>query len=470
MGRPFIGIQIGAVSFVDEGVANVLDEVQKRASVNALLIANHTFDRGTGGRQIPGHPFPDHGVQEYDYDFVGGAFNKINAQFYTTTSIKEFRAPDHGEYDVFDDVLPEAKKRGMKVYAWINENPYAPIPRIVPNFPKVLEMDPYGRRVKTPCLNNPDYRHWLYSFIEDYIKSYPLDGIAWCSERQGPLGNLIGGGWNINSATCFCPNCWERALKLGLNPSRAVQGYKLLIEFFEESREGKRPNDGYFVTFWRLLLEYPEILGWHRLWTDSLMEVYAEIFGIVKAINPEIQVGWHIMHLLSFSPFFRADQDYARLRRFSDFIKVVTYHNCAGFRFQRFVETLCQTIFRDTTPERLVPLLYDVLGYAGEARFDELHLTGFSADYIRRETERAIKGTGGSVAIYPGIDVDIPTPEGTRKMTPEDVKQGVIGAFRGGAHGIILSRKYSEMKLANLDGVNAALRELNIDPARKTAG
>ena len=124
-----------------------------------------------------------------------------------------------------------------------------------------------------------------------------------------------------------------------------MQGYKLLIEFFEESREGKRPNDGYFVTFWRLLLEYPEILGWHRLWTDSLMEVYAEIFGIVKAINPEIQVGWHIMHLLSFSPFFRADQDYARLRRFSDFIKVVTYHNCAGFRFQRFVETLCQTIF-----------------------------------------------------------------------------------------------------------------------------
>ena len=52
--KPFVAIQVGAVSFVDEGVGNVLDIFVEKAKVNALLLATHTFDRGTGGRQIPG--------------------------------------------------------------------------------------------------------------------------------------------------------------------------------------------------------------------------------------------------------------------------------------------------------------------------------------------------------------------------------------------------------------------------------
>jgi hypothetical protein len=35
-----------------------------------------------------------------------------------------------------------------------------------------------------------------------------------------------------------------------------------------------------------------------------------------------------------------------------------------------------------------------------------------------------------------------------------------VGAFRGGAKGVILSRKYSEMKLDNLSGAGMALEEL----------
>jgi hypothetical protein len=35
----------------------------------------------------------------------------------------------------------------------------------------------------------------------------------------------------------------------------------------------------------------------------------------------------------------------------------------------------------------------------------------------------------------------------------------VLAAFRGGADGLILSRKYSEMRLANLKGAGNAIRE-----------
>jgi hypothetical protein len=38
----------------------------------------------------------------------------------------------------------------------------------------------------------------------------------------------------------------------------------------------------------------------------------------------------------------------------------------------------------------------------------------------------------------------------------------VLAAFQGGADGVILSRKYSEMKLENLRAAGAALKEMGI--------
>jgi hypothetical protein len=37
-----------------------------------------------------------------------------------------------------------------------------------------------------------------------------------------------------------------------------------------------------------------------------------------------------------------------------------------------------------------------------------------------------------------------------------------MAAFRGGAEGVILSRKYSEMRLENLRGAGDALREMQL--------
>ena len=56
-----IGIQVGAVSFVDEGTEKVLDVLQERACVNTLFLAVFTYGRGIAGRQIPGQPGAGHG-------------------------------------------------------------------------------------------------------------------------------------------------------------------------------------------------------------------------------------------------------------------------------------------------------------------------------------------------------------------------------------------------------------------------
>ena len=76
-----------------------------------------------------------------------------------------------------------------------------------------------------------------------------------------------------------------------------------------------------------------------------------------------------------------------------------------------------------------------------------------------RETQARVAGAGGKIKIWPGIDIDIPTGENEKKTTPEDVYQAVKAAFQGGADGMLLSRKYSEMRLDNLRAAGRAARE-----------
>src|SRR2546430_1917229 len=101
---PMVGIQVGAVSFVDEGTDKVLDGLQDMAAINTLFLATFTYGRGIGGRQLRGQPLPDHGKQEYDDEFRGGNFATPHRQYYRHTSIAPEQAPDHPNYDVIADV------------------------------------------------------------------------------------------------------------------------------------------------------------------------------------------------------------------------------------------------------------------------------------------------------------------------------------------------------------------------------
>src|ERR1700724_1263881 len=84
--KKMIGIQIGAVSFLDEGVEQVLDHCEESAGVNTLFVATFTYGRGIAGRQAPGQPLPDHGKQEYDTGtFKGGSYTRVHPQYYKDT-------------------------------------------------------------------------------------------------------------------------------------------------------------------------------------------------------------------------------------------------------------------------------------------------------------------------------------------------------------------------------------------------
>jgi len=467
--RPMLGIQIGAVSFVDEGTANVLDGLQEMAAINTLFVASFTYGRGIAGRQLPNQPLPDHGRQEYDTaTFRGGNYATPHPQYYRDTSIAPEHAPDHGKYDVLADVIPEARRRGMKVIVWFEDV----IANDVPGFDRAREVVLTGPPSTFACSRNPNTRHFWLGLVEDYLRSYDVDGLMWGSERQGPLGNVLvsnhGGAGAGGRLACFCQYCIDAAKKEGINVDRAKEGYTALAAWAASvggasraGSAGSKPADGAFVTFWRLLVKYPEILAWERLWNEALNDTYRDMYRRAHEIAPAKGMGWHVWHNNSFSPFYRAEQDYADFSAYSDFLKVVMYNLCGGERLAQYVRNTSRSLFADLPPERILDLTYDVQQYRAGSLGD-LASAGLPAEYVRSETKRAIAGAGSKMKIWPGLDVDIPTAATSKKTQPSDVYDAVKAAFDGGAHGVLLSRKYSEMRLDNIRAAGRAVRELKL--------
>ena len=453
-----IGMQIGAVSFVDEGREQVLDILQERAAINTLFLTTFTYGRGLGGRQIPGQPFPDHGSQESDErTFHGGNYAMPHQEFYRETSLKSTRAPDHGELDIVASVLPAARKRGMKFFCSIEDVFRSDVPGVK----ELTEIDLKGRRTGGLCLYNPKVRAFWTGLATDLAKSYDIDGILFFNERNGPLLNALGASHsqNIDSSrvTCFCEFHEAAAKAAGIDFVRAKEGYQKLDAFIHNALNDRRPTDGYFVEWWRLLVEYPEIIAWDRLFDAAKHEVLAEVTAHVKAVRKELQVGFHIEHVNSFNPIFRATRSHAELATKADFLKVVVYNNCGGERYAHFIKNIGSTVFRDVPPDELLRFNNHLLNYGDEPKMGELAAEGLSPDYVARETRRALAGVAGKCPILPGIDIGIPTSANARKATPDDTYAATKAALEAGANGVIFSRKYSEMRLANLSAAGRAV-------------
>ena len=454
------GIQVGAVSFVDEGADRVLDLVQERGAVDTIYLTTFTYGRGLAGRQIPGHPFPDHGAQESDEKtFHGGNYATPHPEFYRDTVLKQTRAPDHGDLDIVATVLPAARKRGLRVFCSIEDAFRSDVPGVR----EVSEVDLQGRRDGGLCLCHPAVRAFWTGLATDLCRSYDIDGILFFNERNGPLLNALGASHAQSIAssrvTCFCEHHQRVAKEHGIDFERARQGYQKLDQFIQAALDGQRPSDGYFVEFWRLLVEWPEIIAWDRLFDAAKHQVLAEVNAAVKRVRLGLQVGFHLEHVNSFNPIFRATRSYADLATKADLLKVVVYNNCGGERYANFIRNAGSTVFRDVPKEELLRFNNHLLNYGDEAKLDDLASAGLSADYVSRETQRALAGVQGKCQVLPGIDIGIPTGKNSRKASPEDTYAAVTAALKAGAHGVILSRKYSEMRLGNLAAAGRAARD-----------
>ena len=451
-----VAIATSPAPFARQDVDKVLDDMQQRAGVTAVFPFMYTHGTARAGLPAEG--------------FRGGNYAIPHMEYYKNTGLtyEDMRGTEFGDVDVLARMIPAAHKHGVKVFTWIIEDNKCPA---IPHWEPLYGVDFHGRRSEGhpggPCYNNPLYRAWLLGLVEDYSRSYEIDGIMWGSERQGPLFYALGayhGGAKTDPGrvTCFCEFCVKKAKGMGIDADRARRGFGELETFVRNGRAGKRPRDGYFVSFWRLLLHHPELLAWDNFWVTSRHEFQADVYRKVKSIKPSIVVGWHTWQNLTFSPFHRAEEDFAEITAYSDFIRPVPYSNSAANRMKSFVDSTHANVFGDVPPEQALEFLYRVLDYQ-EGPYDKLASTGFSADYVLRETKRALEAVAGtSTQVWPGIDIDVPVPEGASHCTPESVRQEVLAVFKAGAPGVFLSRNYVEMKPENLAAAGAALRELGL--------
>jgi len=209
-------------------------------------------------------------------------------------------------------------------------------------------------------------------------------------------------------------------------------------------------------------LNYPELLAWENLWVKGRHELEADLHQRIKSVNPALPIGWHIWQNVTFSPLQRAEEDYAIFKDFSDFVRPAVYNNCAGERYHGWVGGSLGAVYGDLPPDLTMDVLFRELGYQ-EAPYDKISATGFSADYVERETRRAVEGlAGGTTQVWPGVDIDVPVGPNSSQCTPEGVKAAVTAAFKGGAKGIILSRNYIEMKPEHLSAAGDAIRALGL--------
>jgi len=131
-----------------------------------------------------------------------------------------------------------------------------------------------------------------------------------------------------------------------------------------------------------------------------------------------------------------------------------------------FLDRSGNTLYGDMDLQTRFDFVNSVMGYEDHKAEDLLH-GGLPVSMVERETKRALAGASGTrTKIWPAIDIEIPHKSWAKVeadytlCSPELVKESVKAVFKGGAEGIILARKYSEMNLSNLKGVGEALKEL----------
>ncbi len=471
--KKIIAIQLDSIGPVDEGIERVLDEIEQRASVNTLMIDSLWFSPEVTAQALAKSDARGH-VRESNSKLIGGRMGFVHPQFYKDTGLDlKSLAPAPGVPDILAELSAAAKKRGMRVIPIIKDD----VPDNAPGREKLLEYDFNGQRARTSCKNNPYYRRLLAGVMEDLIRSYDVDGIMYMAERQGAFTDTLGMRFRgvqrglPGQRTCFCQHCQAKAKQRGISFERAKKGFEELEKFVAAGRAGKRPTDGYYTTVWRLMLRYPELLAWEHLWHENLRELYQLLNRTIKATRPSVLYGMHIWPNITMNPLLRAENDFAELGQYHDFIKVAIYSNCGGPRIGGLIDSVSQTMFGDLPPEEILQFHYRVLNYQ-EAPLDKVRQTGLKNDFVYRETKRAMDGARGTKAmILPGIDVDIPVWQldmgkaplsEAAQTTRADVKKIVTQAFQAGAPGIVISREYAEMKLDNLSGVGDAIRELGL--------
>jgi hypothetical protein len=460
-----VGIQMGPHTMLDEGIEPCLDVCRDTADIDTLFTYSHAY--GGDLRKPIDWLATDHGKSPIDQRSrkLPLVYVRHHEQYFRDTTLRHQQADASFAYagrDLFTEMMPPLRARGMKIYARILESGS----REVRNVEKVATVNVNGRPTQTACWNHPEYKAFWNATVEDLFRSYELDGFQWGAERASPLARLIQSGAD-DTASCFCQFCLARGRAHGIDGDRAKKGFAELLAYVQRQRGGAaRPADGAYAEFLRVLMRYPEILAWDYQYRLSREEIMKGMYDTIKAIKPSAQVGWHVDHwATSMDLIARAAMSYAEMAPWSDYLKVVVYHAVTAPRMRSWVANEQRSIYGDLPLENAIDLHYALFGYDAslDALANEPTPRRGSPEYVYRETKRSVDSAQGRTRIFPGVGFNLP---GGGPDDPSTISRCVTRALDAGATGIVVSREYEELTVPNLTAVGKAIRDATGQPQR----
>ncbi|RMG54604.1 MAG: hypothetical protein D6722_28830 [Bacteroidetes bacterium] len=447
----FVGTMIIPSALYAKGVAATLDEMQALAGINTVMPFTHTHV----GRQYradyrpfedaDGHPLTDIYVRTHE------------AYYPDPRWADRGPATRYADRDVIDELVEAGASRGIQVYGRILE-PYV-ITGVIPGFEVFAEEDALGAPGDHVCFNHPGYIAYWEAVIEDLVRSHPqMAGFKFGQERGGPLQNALEG----KVVTCFCPHCLRKARQQGLDAEEARQGFLALKQFSDQVRAGEAPPNGRFMTFFRTLSDYPELLAWERFWMQNREDQRRRMYAQIKRIRPSVQVGWHIDHSMGWALGMQAFWPYEQMGPYSDWLSIALYFDSFGRRSKGHYDRLYKDLlFGDADPALSYPMYLSILGldpaqepaYVAHAAED----TEFSDEYVYREVRRAVTTVAGKAKVYGRLGFDMPKYD--CDIQPEQVYQATTRMFEARVDGVFCGREWDELQPKNAEAFGKAVRD-----------
>ncbi|MDR2931917.1 MAG: hypothetical protein LBV27_02305 [Oscillospiraceae bacterium] len=319
----------------DEGVDNLLDNIQNIAGGNMGLLAAMMHQER---RPVMEARYPHNPVRKSYISEDARCYFTIHDDMYKGSRLKPLRA----ERDFLRDtdwlqVLTDAlRKRGMRTGASITHTPLD-AHRALTQFPELIQQDVFGNHPvfhyfgdQQLCWNNNEAREYSFNIAADIVKHYDIDTLMVSMLLLNPGEPDIHALLGVTLGGCFCPACEAKARAQGLDwdAIKKTVGHFARVVRRADAAAGeewtliKRTT----TTPTLFLLQYPELYQWLKFRCDTISDYIRDMGQVVHAINPKLDfrynTNWPKSEFFGF--------DLRRIVHYVDSIRVLDYAEQTG--------------------------------------------------------------------------------------------------------------------------------------------
>jgi hypothetical protein len=446
-----ICMKVNFATFLERGVAPLLDELQEVCGVNVIRMQT--------GMHAPNSPW------DPDAKFpCGGTGAPIQIARYAASGVQPScilgEEDDATRLRLWEEIRNETRDRKMILLARTHGLGHVREARGISN---LLVVDPWGRVNNYGCYNNPQFQAYGRALVEDAMSDGWFDGIQIRDETKSTLRQVFGERNNAGP-NCFCVHCQRVARERGIDVERAREGYKLLVETRDAcKRTGQPPRDGGLVFLMRTFTKYPEIWQWHQMMLDAREGLHRALAGLARTQHEGAIIGHHTFNPTTFEPFFRSEFDYQSLSEYIDWVMPMMYHKDSFKRQRKTAEQMREGFFPDLEPAEFLEGFRRMIGWPADFQppFDHDGSVGMTDDFLTHEINRAKANVTGETKVVAGLGWDIGRKPDQPTFEPsfERTYQATAAACAADPDGVMLARAFRESHPENLKAAGRAMRE-----------